>query len=533
MNLKQKMEAAKAAYDAAVTAKKAKAEIDNLKAAYDAAKAAFEASDEAKGANDPQDDPENVVTLDEIKDTVAQSVKAAIDASDLKGKDGVTLDQVNAAVTKALKNFKAGEDMRAQIVEAAKAATGEVVANLRKEKKSIHNADDAHAEGKGAGSGDLEVPESWSRGNLPVAGKQLLNRLLGLPQDQGIDAARLTKAARVGDNMFLRFKAQGIKALTTSGSGTGAEWVPSDLGSELMRRLFLSSELAMLFASREIEMPTPVYTLPLSTTRPTFKLTSESTENALEGSPGTGEVVLTSKKLTSLVEYTYEQDEDSIVPILPTLLQLLGEGAAYALEDAIINGDTTATHQDSDTNAVSRHAAKSWNGLRKLALAVAGLKSDLASGGISAANLRALKKLLKKYGVNPRNCAWVVGPSGENDMLGLDGVTTLEQFGPQATNLTGKIAAFLGIPIITSEANREDLNATGVYDGVTTTKGSVLLANVTQFLMGNRRGFTIETDRNIVSQVNQIVTSFRKAFTPIETPSATVTSVAAGYNYNA
>src|SRR5690606_31215915 len=107
----------------------------------------------------------------------------------------------------------------------------------------------------------------------------------------------------------------------------------------------------------EVQMPTNPFTYPLSTTRPEFERTAEL-GSATASSPGTDDLVLNAKKLTGLVEYSYEADEDSIIAILPFILGQLGEAAGDALEDAIINGDTADTHQDSDTEAAgANHAA--------------------------------------------------------------------------------------------------------------------------------------------------------------------------------
>jgi hypothetical protein len=164
---------------------------------------------------------------------------------------------------------------------------------------------------------------------------------------------------------------------------------------------------------------------------------------------------------------------------------------------------------------------------------VSALKCDISSGGLNEANLRALRKIMGKYGIKPRELAWIVGPKGANDIQAIANVSTLEKYGPKATILTGEIAAFLGIPIITSEAVRENLNASGVYDGSTTTKGSVLLVNLPRFLTGRRREFTVESFRDVKSQQNNIVASFRKAFSPLEVPSASIPTVVIGYNYTA
>ena len=50
------------------------------------------------------------------------------------------------------------------------------------------------------------------------------------------------------------------------------------------------------------------------------------------------------------------------------------------------------------------------------------------------------------------------------------------------------------------------------------------------FTVGVRRDFTVETDRDIQSQSNKVVASFRRDFQPLETVSASVTPIAWGQN---
>jgi hypothetical protein len=197
----------------------------------------------------------------------------------------------------------------------------------------------------------------------------------------------------------------------------------------------------------------------------------------------------------------------------------------------LINGDNTATHQDTDIAAVENHPAKAFKGFRKLALAVAGLKSDISTNGLDEANLRAIRKLLKKYALNPRLLTWLASPTSTLQMQAIANVSTLDKYGPRATILTGELAALFGIPIVGSEAVREDVDATGVNGASGNTKSTVQLVRLDRFLTGRRREWTVEVDMDKRTQKNAIIASFRKAFTPIEVPSAAIPTVAIGYNF--
>jgi hypothetical protein len=97
--------------------------------------------------------------------------------------------------------------------------------------------------------------------------------------------------------------------------------------------------------------------------------------------------------------------------------------------------------------------------------------------------------------------------------------------------LSGTAASIYGIPIIVSDAVREDLNATGVYDGTTTSKGSVFLIHRPSWVVGVRRGFTVEVDVNKLQQVNYVIASFRRDFKAKEALTS-VPSAIVGFNYN-
>ncbi len=452
--------------------------------------------------------------IDEAKlaETVQNAVKAAMEKAQPPAAPATT-----PADSTSLKKA----DVEKLVAEAVKAAFD----GITRDRKSIFSASDSR----------VEVPTSWCKGNLPLHGKQLLNILMKRQMNDGVDAKDVEHGVKLGDGMIQRMRISGHmgKALTSTGSTAGDELVPTDLSSELQRRMYLSSNLIALLALDEIDMPSQPYEWPLSKTRPKYYLGSSENTATTASAPETGKLTLDAKKLMAQVEFSYELDEDSIIPVLPWLQTELGLAAAEVMESVVINGDTATTHQDSDTAAIVNASEKGFNGLRKLALAVTGLKKDLATGGIIDSNLRALKKALGKYGVNPENLVLACGPLGQNDMEGMAEVSTVDKLGNIATIITGRLPKWRGVPIVTSAAVREDLNASGVYDDTTKTKGSILLFNRREFLLGRRREFTVEIDRDITKQQHIVVASFRKAFAARETPSATIPTVGIGYNYAA
>lgn len=534
-DLVAKANGAKNAWLEARKAKKDKAELDELGGEYNRLqKFIDDAAVEGKKDDDQIEvkapAAESVVTLEEIGDTVAKEVTKQINTL---LKDGQKATQ--EAVTKLIQDefakmagdsttISAG-DIATLVQNSAKSAFD----TFRREKKQTRGDDGSSLE-----RGMIEMPCSLRKGNLPLHMKQLCNRLMGKHQDEGIDSRDLAKGKELEEKLWVGLQVNGAKALTSTGTGTGEEWVPRSLSSELYRRMYLDSQLAQAYLSTEVDMPTDPYDFPLLTTRPTFKQNNTQANRPSDASdPGTSKFTLTTKKLMAICQFSYEADEDSIVPILPRLQTVLAEAAAAALETAIINGDTTSTHQDSDVTDAN-DAQKIWKGYRKLFIA-ASLKSDMTSGGISRANLLALVKLMGKFGANTRNLLWIVGSKGWNSLMGLDEVVNFYQRGSVGNYAAGgPPLAPWGGQIILSEQVKENLNASGVYDGSTTTKGTLIVVDKSKFLLGSRREFMIEVHRNPYAQTNDIIASFRKAFQPVETPaSGTAAYGAVGYNYTA
>ncbi len=504
----------------------------------------------------PIADDNTAMTPDQVKELVAESLSAVlaekgidqvklIDAVNAANKGHLTAEAVKGIIAEATKGFNTGGapvDMAA-ILKSVKdtmesAQAGAVTADVLVKalgdfaKSQTRTAPlNQYPSDNGVAFDIIE----HRNGNLTVAQKQMLNIMLKKDQNDGIKAEILTRATTAGTKALVAFSRYGAKALTTSGSGSGAELIPSDLSSDLQMRLYLESQLASAMMATEINMPTDTYKIPLKGSQTTFYVGSEAPGSDPTASyPSTAQIVLDAKKLIGVADYSYEMDEDSIVPVLPMLQNDLAEGAIASLEDALINGDTTGTHQDTDTQAVAAHAARLFKGFRKLALAGSSIRS-LATGGISAANILALKKQMLKWGVKPSDVAVIVGPNGFNDLLGLPETLTVDKMGNSALAriISGLAATIYGMPIIVSEKCREDLDATGVNGASGNTKGSILLVHRPSWYMGTRRGFLVETDEDKKKQTRSVIASFRRDLQPKETVSAAMPLVVLGYNYTA
>ncbi|MHA2641774.1 MAG: phage major capsid protein [bacterium JZ-2024 1] len=316
------------------------------------------------------------------------------------------------------------------------------------------------------------------------------------------------------------------KAMDTLTGGAGAEWVPTALSPDLAERVSLALKVASLHP--RITMPTDPFKIPRMTAGSQAYLKSENQEISASH-PATGQASLDAKTLAVLVPVSYELEEDSVFALLPVIKRDLVRAIASGIETAIINGDTTTPHLDADVVSAS-DVRKAWNGYRKLA------SVSLDFGGtLSADKLRTLRGMMRVYAVDPADLAWVVSVKGYLQLLSLKDnagnpvVMTVDKYGPRATLLTGELGRLDGIPVIVSEFVRDDLNASGVYDGVTTNKTVVLLVYRPGFVVGERRVITVESTRDIRTGTLQVVASARIGF--VDRLNATTEPIVArGYN---
>jgi len=132
---------------------------------------------------------------------------------------------------------------------------------------------------------------------------------------------------------------------------------------------------------------------------------------------------------------------------------------------------------------------------------------------LTDADLTAALADMGKYAVNPSNVVMFCDPATYlAGFLALTNVATVDKFGPQATVLTGQLAAYRGIPIVISASH-----PLGEADGkVSTTAGnntlgSISIVNRNMWYAGFIRDLLIEVDRDIQKRQYIMVTSLREA----------------------
>lgn len=311
------------------------------------------------------------------------------------------------------------------------------------------------------------------------------------------------------------------QAMDTATAGEGAEFVPRDLSATLIDRINLDLRVASLFP--RIVMPTNPFDLPAAgITRQLTATKAEETADTpaqkfLAVTPASRKVTLSAVKFGVRAIISKEAEEDSIVAMLPFLQDELVDFLSADVENAILNGDATAPHQDSDVTDYTdpKDPRTAWDGLRFLAPAAA--KTDAANAVLTPAMLRTNRSKMSRYGIRSDQLAHIVPMRGYISLLSDANVQTLEKYGPNATILSGELGRVDGAPIVVSEYVRQDLNATGVFDNVTTNRTVALTVNRRAWMIGDRRSITVQVLRQLLAESDQdvVVVSLRKSFVPL------------------
>lgn len=302
---------------------------------------------------------------------------------------------------------------------------------------------------------------------------------------------------------------QVLRAMDVDTSAEGTEWVPTGIGSSFHEKVRAMGKVAPLFT--RINLPTNPWKWPLEGADATAYRVGEptgDTESKMTAStPGTGAATFDAEIFGARALFSRSLDADSIIAIMPYQQMKLAKAHSIAEEQAILDGDTDGTHQDSDVGASTTDARTAWDGLRKKALAQTVVTATTAS----VANLLAIRAGMGKWGVNPSDLVYIVGVSNYSDLIADTNLLTVDKYGSNATILNGEVAKVAGVPVVVSEHVRENLNASGVYDGITQTKTFILCVNRNEWAIGQRMALDIEVDDSIYRETFQrVMVSFQR-----------------------
>lgn len=467
------------------------------------------------------DDAEYKEFLSEFTHTEKENMTDKVEKKDEVKSPAVDSEAIAAIVAKALAEEKAREKAaaeaaaaeeakKAEIIELGKTGAEKLVEEVTKRFESEKNEMKDILEGLRS---DLQEKASE----------------IQALQTSKMSFADKTGASRIStqetDNAILLAKTLGVSMEKTSlGKDliekSGGEHLPSGVEAEweetFSTRLYddVRQKLIVEQLFRTIPMSTPTMRLPVNpeagygewiadaALRSDHPRADEDAVASSTGLPQTHQITettLSAYKLAAKEYIGYEEEEDSIIPILPIIRDAVVRRMAKGSDKALLRGDA----------AVSAGAGQgTWpfNGLTEIA--VAGSAQDNTSvtitGGekVTASVLQGIRRNMGVWGHDPMDVVYVVSQDAYFDLLEDPDFRTMDVVGNEATIMKGQLGSVNGSPVIVS----------GEFAAKASGAHAAVAVNASNFLVGTLRGLMVERDRDIVNQKSVIVATRRFGF---------------------
>jgi HK97 family phage prohead protease/HK97 family phage major capsid protein len=294
-----------------------------------------------------------------------------------------------------------------------------------------------------------------------------------------------------------------------SGGNISEIWeqeVSTTLESEMRRQLVVVGSI------RQIPMSQPVMRIP---TNPdtgddaTWIIGSSAatpkTETSVYGAAASSgvakthtlkEVTLQAYKLATKEYIAFEEDEDSLIPVLPLVRDALSRRMAKSLDLAMLAGAGSV-------------ASTPIKGLLSHDPAGGTPNVTIASVGgvfkLKVSDIMAARKAMGAWGLNPSELIVFVTTQGYYELLEDSNFLTVDKVGDRATILTGQIGSIGNTPVVVSASFPAITGATG--------DASAVIFNPRNFLAGQHRGMRLDSDDFVVEQRSVLVASMRVGMT--------------------
>lgn len=273
-----------------------------------------------------------------------------------------------------------------------------------------------------------------------------------------------------------------------------ADWeltISTNMQDEIRKALVVAPKF------RGITMPTPVVRLPVNpeagyaTWVQAGQFKSADSSGAAQ-THALKELTISAYKLATKEFLGNEEDEDSVIALLPIVRDAMVRRSAKSWDKALLAGAGTA--------------ADPIKGLTKYE--AAGSNTTVAvANAITTGTLRALRKNLGVWGLDPSQVIYFVNQDAYYDLLEDTQFQTMDKVGTNATILTGQIGSVGGSPVIVSG----ELGSKGVGNF------GAIAVNTANFMVGNYKGLNVESQYLVEQQQRVLVASLRTGFQQIST----------------
>lgn len=300
------------------------------------------------------------------------------------------------------------------------------------------------------------------------------------------------------------------KAIDSTKFGTGliaktgahlpsATWeleVSKNMEAEVRRKLIM----APLF--RNIQMQTNVMTIPVNPEAgsATWITNAQFGTTASPGAAATHamkEITLNAYKVATMEYLAYEEEEDSLLVLLPFIRDAMIRRVAKSMDLAYLMGAGAGADP---VKGVSMYDTTS-------------VVTPTNTGAASIANLRSLRKDLGVWGLDPAEVTYVVSTEIYYDLLDDTLFQTMDKVGAKATLLTGQVGSLGNSPVLVSSAFPTKAGGAAT---ASTNIGAIAFA-ASNFIAGSQRGLRFDTQDLVETQRKVLVASLRTGLTQTTT----------------
>ena len=259
----------------------------------------------------------------------------------------------------------------------------------------------------------------------------------------------------------------------------------------------IQNELKVAALFREIPVNGAATVLPISVDVEPATFATNATSGNLENRGASDstykpkQVILNAYRLISSTFMDNEVDEQVLINLMPMLIEGVARAHGRAVENAILNGNSSAP-----------------SGLTDFAAEHVGGRRDISDGDVvSAANLLNMRKEMGKYGLNPADVTYIVSSNSYYDLLSDSAFQTLDEVGSDlAIRVTGTIGAVFGSPVVVSEEFPAD-NTAG--------SEAAYAVYTRNYVVPRLRGVQVEQDYEVMNQRRVIVATQSLGFEEI------------------
>ena len=275
--------------------------------------------------------------------------------------------------------------------------------------------------------------------------------------------------------------------------------VSLNMENEIRRRLVV----APIF--RNIAMQTNVMTIPVNPEAGTATWVTNAEFGAVPATLGAAgasaggnathalkEITLNAYKLATNEYTAYEEEEDSLLALMPIIRDGMVRRVARAVDKAFLLGAGSGSDPVKGLSIWATNTTATGN---------------TVVAGMNVAKLRTLRQGLGAWGLDPAEVIYIINTDTYYQLLEDTTFQTMNQVGTQATLLTGQIGQIGGSPVLVSAEFASP--GTGVAGAIAVNPGN--------FIVGNQRGLRIDTQELVETQRRVMVASLRTGMTRVTT----------------